>query len=653
MTKKHTDRHREPAANGRHAEPALAYSYLRFSHPEQAKGDSIRRQTELRDAWLARNNVRLDTSLTLEDRGVSGFRGKHRENPDKHGLAAFLQLVQQGKVARGSYLLIENLDRLSREEEVPACHLLTGILMAGIRIVQLSPSELVLTDKSNGFDIMRAVMDLSRGHGESEMKSKRNGAAWENKRRKAREQGTPTTSKTPSWLRLVEGEWKVLHEAAATVQRIFRMAADGHGIGVIAKRLNAEQVPAIGKARTWVRSYVGKILANRAVLGEHQPHKGRGRDRKPDGKPIEGYYPEIIKPEEWHAARKGMEVRKGKSGRPASGGVNIFAGLLRDARDGGTLHLLFKGHKQGNRPGGPVLTPYHAESGIGARKAITFPARVFEWAVLDSLREIKPEHILPAAPTSSRADVLQAQLDEVAAEIEQLKARVKARYSDALADVLEQQEAEHERIAAELEEAQTEEATPLSAAWSTAKSLLDVLDEAAAGDPAEGEEVRVRLRAALRRIVEGIWCLFVPGEDRLARWQESQQVLREAGEKVGMPAPEQGVAPRSRDRIAEVQVWFRGGAFRSYLVLYRSPCRGAAGGRPGRMHALSFRLPGAATKRLPWALDDLCNPDLAMEDLRSPKQARDVVAFLEMLPQSMIDTLLDEQGQDVPVEPAR
>jgi len=34
-----------------------AFSYIRFSSKPQEKGDSIRRQTELRDAWLARNQA--------------------------------------------------------------------------------------------------------------------------------------------------------------------------------------------------------------------------------------------------------------------------------------------------------------------------------------------------------------------------------------------------------------------------------------------------------------------------------------------------------------------------------------------------------------------------------------------------------------------
>src|SRR5215468_4736428 len=149
-----------------HQPPAVGYSYVQFSTPEQAQGDSLRRQTQKTSQWCQKNGVTLDTSVTLHDLGKSAYTGEHRKNPDRHALAGFLKLIEAGKVPRGSYLVIENLDRLSREEEVPACHLLTGILMAGVRVVQLRPAELILTDKSNGFDIMRAVLELSRGHGE-------------------------------------------------------------------------------------------------------------------------------------------------------------------------------------------------------------------------------------------------------------------------------------------------------------------------------------------------------------------------------------------------------------------------------------------------------------------------------------------------------
>ena len=38
---------------------SVAYSYVRFSHPDQARGDSLRRQTEEVQGWCKRNRARL------------------------------------------------------------------------------------------------------------------------------------------------------------------------------------------------------------------------------------------------------------------------------------------------------------------------------------------------------------------------------------------------------------------------------------------------------------------------------------------------------------------------------------------------------------------------------------------------------------------
>src|SRR5947209_7662561 len=118
-----------------------AFSYARFSSPQQAKGDSVRRQAELRDGWRARSGAVLDTSLTLVDAGVSGFTGATRDNPDRHALAAFLEVGKPGRIPRGSYLVLESLDRLTREHIRPALTLLLNLIGAGIRVVQLLPVE--------------------------------------------------------------------------------------------------------------------------------------------------------------------------------------------------------------------------------------------------------------------------------------------------------------------------------------------------------------------------------------------------------------------------------------------------------------------------------------------------------------------------------
>lgn len=52
-----------------------AYSYVRFSSPEQMSGDSIRRQTALAVSHADEFSLVLDDRFTYRDYGISGFRG--------------------------------------------------------------------------------------------------------------------------------------------------------------------------------------------------------------------------------------------------------------------------------------------------------------------------------------------------------------------------------------------------------------------------------------------------------------------------------------------------------------------------------------------------------------------------------------------------
>src|SRR5262245_58669308 len=90
-----------------------AFSYIRFSKPEQLKGNSLQRQLEWSEGLCAVKGWKLDDSLKLQDLGVSAFRGK---NAATGRLASFLQAIKQGKVKAGDVLLVESLDRLSRQD---------------------------------------------------------------------------------------------------------------------------------------------------------------------------------------------------------------------------------------------------------------------------------------------------------------------------------------------------------------------------------------------------------------------------------------------------------------------------------------------------------------------------------------------------------
>jgi DNA invertase Pin-like site-specific DNA recombinase len=160
---------------------AKAYSYLRFSTLDQIHGDSLRRQTEAAAAWCRHNGVNLVDSY--RDLGVSAFKGK---NAETGALASFLALVKKGTVPKGSYLIVESLDRISRNSILEAFELFVSIIRAGIIVVTLSDNHSYDVDKINGgnfTDLIISLTILSRAHEESRMKAMRVAAAWDAKRR--------------------------------------------------------------------------------------------------------------------------------------------------------------------------------------------------------------------------------------------------------------------------------------------------------------------------------------------------------------------------------------------------------------------------------------------------------------------------------------
>ena len=106
-----------------------AYSYTRFSTLEQAKGDSFRRQSEAVSQYVTRHGLELNNTLTIHDVGISAFRGS---NAESGALGKFLEAVDKGLIEGGSYLLVESLDRISRQTTRKAVRTLEEIVERGI-----------------------------------------------------------------------------------------------------------------------------------------------------------------------------------------------------------------------------------------------------------------------------------------------------------------------------------------------------------------------------------------------------------------------------------------------------------------------------------------------------------------------------------------
>ena len=116
----------------------LAFSYVRFSSEKQRKGASLERQANAAKRWAEENGYTLDTSLNLHDLGVSAYRG---DNAATGALSGFLKAIEADQVPQGSTLLVENLDRLSRQTHRKAARLLEDILEAGVDVVTLQDGK--------------------------------------------------------------------------------------------------------------------------------------------------------------------------------------------------------------------------------------------------------------------------------------------------------------------------------------------------------------------------------------------------------------------------------------------------------------------------------------------------------------------------------
>lgn len=307
-----------------------AYSYIRMSSDKQLRGDSLRRQLTMSEEYAKAHNLTLVDSIDgipLKDIGVSGFRGV---NTSKGVLSVFLQALEDGKIESGSALLIESLDRLSRDDVTNALSQFLRIISFGIEIVTLADKQCYTqeTINKNQGQLFISLGVMIRANEESLMKSRRLGAAWANKRMNAALK--PMTRAAPAWLKYSDDatKFELIRERANVITTIFDMCINTSGLHSIVRYLNQNNIPTFGKAKFWYKSYLTKIIFNRAVIGEFQPHKHINGKRVPEGDPIQHYFPEVVSESifyQAHAAIGKRTVNKGRNGNTFS---NLFAHLV-------------------------------------------------------------------------------------------------------------------------------------------------------------------------------------------------------------------------------------------------------------------------------------------------------------------------------------
>ncbi len=323
-----------------------AYSYIRFSSKKQIEGRSLDRQTERAREYAERHGLHLQ-DLSFQDLGVSGFRGV---NAREGALSEFIDAVERGLIEKGSYLLVENFDRLSRLPVNRALTQLQSLVSLGIVVVTLTDGKVYQGDLDL-LALMHSIVHMERAHSESLRKSGHLKDVWDSKRSKATSK--PTKAVLPSWLKYNEDKTQIeVDDAKAVVVRlIFELTINGMGRSSIVRNLVDNGIKPIGKnTKKWHPSFVAKILQGRAVLGEYHPHyKTPEGKRIPAGDPIPDYYPQVIDESTWLQAQSAIRNRMISSTGIQRGNKlrNLLTGIAQ-CECGASMNFVNKGSKKSN-----------------------------------------------------------------------------------------------------------------------------------------------------------------------------------------------------------------------------------------------------------------------------------------------------------------
>jgi DNA invertase Pin-like site-specific DNA recombinase len=488
-----------------------AYSYKRFSTPAQEQGDSLRRQTALAEAWSARAGVPLDTELNLTDKGISAYTGANR---DVGNLGAFLRAVEEGTVPKGSWLLVESLDRLSREPAADASFEMQKIIRAGITVVDLSDngglgreySEETLRSPDGLMQLIAMVISFARGNQESAIKGMRVAQRYAEKRRLLASDAKltkPYTKRLPAWITWDEGicEYALIKERAELLRWMFEMADEGLGAHSIAAHLNETKEDTWGaggwKAAYWHRSYIRKLLTNKAAIGIFTPHTvrkvdgKRTKERKAQEQIIHRF-PVAVDRELFERVNARLSTTAARGRNTKAPARSIFAGVLKCQHCGGTVTRVNKGEWVYL-----VCSAAHGTAGTCKYESVPYHEAEVE------MRRIV-HRILDDAPRGNNTAEMDRAIEKMQIEIDAREDSTHELMEIRIADKSITAERALRKAERELEEAR-ESVRKLMERRDTltstnVKMRLAAVEKALTAEPMDTEATNKALRAAVRRM---------------------------------------------------------------------------------------------------------------------------------------------------------
>jgi DNA invertase Pin-like site-specific DNA recombinase len=314
--------------------------YGRVSSEKQLSGEGLKRQSSGILAWIAKHpelHIRVDHRL--EDQARSAWKADNIYRDDA-ALGKLVAMVETGELQPPLLIIVEALDRLSRENPWIAHGRLSNLVGRGIFVATVTDDRIYHLG-SDLSDLIISVVLCCAANKSSEDTSRR---VHETKLLHVQESmvsGALIHANVPRWLATPEKISKtnrltrkapLIPEHGETVLAMYQMALH-HGSEYVTRKLIADGVKPFGRTGKWSLRTVKKILRSRAPLGHLESKHGI----------IENVYDRIpgLTDELWLQVQAAQNRRRdaGSASPWQSQRVNLLVGIGQCVRCQGKMRL--------------------------------------------------------------------------------------------------------------------------------------------------------------------------------------------------------------------------------------------------------------------------------------------------------------------------
>lgn len=470
------------------------------------------------------------------DRGVSAFRGANK----RHGeLANILKAIEVGIIKPGEHLIIESVDRLSRQAPMEALDTLKQILKRGIIVHTVMDRRFYTYNSVNGdlTQLLVLLISMARANEESKVKGSRVADAWV----RSRNGNDIVSGKVPGWLRVVpkseltdpieveharqfggDRGFTVNPHRLKLLRWMFDQVASGVSCHAVARMLNAQNEEPWGNPRKsstgkhrWIAASVVSIITTKTCLGEYvsnvTSYDETGKRSLTVAKVKPNYYPPVIEPDVWRRAQATVAGRKLNFIRGNTGETftNLFKDVTECAHCGGRMVLRTSGKSE------KALSKYkgiykffrcRTRGDNACENPTTFRYQPFEDSFLEWVQEIDlvDNRSTEVADLERRIAEKTIRIEALEAECRQIIAEFKR--SRTGARMVDEKEAEIDKLDAVLKEDRNSLALAQAAQSPQDRiaALANLIAKMGTADSQELFQIRAALNQKIREVVSKI-----------------------------------------------------------------------------------------------------------------------------------------------------